>query len=302
LRDIFTFPNLSFAFVHQNSEYLQFLVAYNGLSLGTLYIRWKSRVPVEQGSVDTSSTYTLSSLRSTFSTKLSWSNKSSHETPSLILYSAGEETTYVWWPHNRGWSAYPEQYWLWWTHDNTSLLQFAAGQEWSSSVRHHADYLTINLWDPIISLPNYQVNALTGLDQTLGEPVYMGDSDIDDFTFKDANSDGKKDLIVYHPDGTIGMWLLRWDGAVLDVGDLLSVRDAQQDMVRAGDFIGDGYSDIVYIDEEGIIHLVTHSEEWPTEKPMKYDTTPLLWQIEQLEVFDMDHDGIDDIIIMDNLW
>lgn len=90
-----------------------------------------------------------------------------------------------------------------WTDDNTSLLQFASGQEWSSSMRDHADYLTINLGDPLITLPKYQVNAATGLDQTLGEPVYVGDLDIDDFTFRDTNSDGKKDLIAYHPDGTV---------------------------------------------------------------------------------------------------
>lgn len=95
LKDIFSFPNLSFAFVHQNSEYLQFLVTYNGVSLGTVYLRWKSRLPAEQGSENTSNTYTLESLRSTLSTKLAWSNKSSYETPSLILYTTGEETTYV---------------------------------------------------------------------------------------------------------------------------------------------------------------------------------------------------------------
>jgi len=78
----------------------------------------------------------------------------------------------------------------------------------------------------------------------------MGVSDIDDFAFRDTNSDGKKDLIVYHPDGTIGMGLSRGDGTLIDVGDLLSVKNAQQDMVRAGDFIGDGYSDIVYIDAQ----------------------------------------------------
>jgi hypothetical protein len=78
----------------------------------------------------------------------------------------------------------------------------------------------------------------------------MGTTDVDDFTFRDANSDGKKDLIAYHPDGTVGMSLSRGDGSMIDVGDLLSVRAAQQDMVRAGDFIGDGYADIVYVDEE----------------------------------------------------
>ena len=114
--------------------------------------------------------------------------------------------------------------------------------------------------------------------------MYMGTTDIDDFTFRDANSDGEKDLIVYHPDGTVGMGLSRGDGSMIDVGDLLSVRAAQQDMVRAGDFVGDGYADIVYVDQEGILHQA-----------------PLLGQIEQLEVFDMDHDGVDDIIVMDHL-
>ena len=129
----------------------------------------------------------------------------------------------------------------------------------------------------------------------------MGTTDVDDFTFRDANSDGKKDLIVYHPDGTVGMGLSRGDGSIIDVGDLLSVRAAQQDMVRAGDFIGDGYADIVYVDEEGILHQVVHTAEGPIEKPMQYDNAPLLGQIEHLEVFDMDHDGVDDIIVMDHL-
>lgn len=95
IKDIFSFPNLSFAFIHQNGSYLQFLVTYNGVSLGTVYLRWKSRVPAEQGSTNTSNTFTLEPLRSTLSTKLAWNNKSSYETPSLVLYTTGEETIYV---------------------------------------------------------------------------------------------------------------------------------------------------------------------------------------------------------------
>gem|GEM_PF-1430658 len=41
------------------------------------------------------------------------------------------------------------------------MLQFAAGQSWSRAVQDHTDYLTINLGDPIIRLPNYQVNSQT---------------------------------------------------------------------------------------------------------------------------------------------
>lgn len=70
-------------------------------------------------------------------------------------------------------------------------------------MKNHEDYLTINLGDPIMNLPNYAVNTVTGFDKTIGEPVYIGATDVDDFTFRDANDDDKKDLITYHTDGTV---------------------------------------------------------------------------------------------------
>jgi hypothetical protein len=86
LSDIFSFPNLSFAFIHQSSESLQFVVIYNNTSLGTLSLRWKSRVPSEVGSTD-ADTFILESFQSTSLTKLAWSSLSSFDTPSLILYT-----------------------------------------------------------------------------------------------------------------------------------------------------------------------------------------------------------------------
>lgn len=67
----------------------------------------------------------------------------------------------------------------------------------------HADYLTINLGDPVIHLPTYGVDSATGFDKTLGEPMYISSDRVSDFTFRDANSDEKKDLIAYHDNGTI---------------------------------------------------------------------------------------------------
>lgn len=64
------------------------------------------------------------------------------------------------------------------------------------------------------------------------------------------NSDGNKDLIVFHNDGTIGTRLNRGDGMSLDVGDLLNIPNAESGMIRSGDFIGDGYSDVVFVDKE----------------------------------------------------
>lgn len=72
------------------------------------------------------------------------------------------------------------------------------------------------------------------------------------------------------------MALSRGDGSMIDIGDLLSVSAAQADMVRAGDFIGDGYADVVYVDSDGALHQVTHNADGPIEKPIEYDITPLL--------------------------
>lgn len=126
LAEIFTFPNLSFAFVHQLGDNLQFSVSYNGLPLGILSLRWKSRVPAEISSANTSGTYTLETLQSSLLSKLAWSSMSSYETPSLIVYSPDYTSSYLGGAHTSGWSVYPDKSGLGWTGDNTSLLQFAA--------------------------------------------------------------------------------------------------------------------------------------------------------------------------------
>lgn len=65
----------------------------------------------------------------------------------------------------------------------------------------------------------------------------MSDSVIKSMTFRDVNSDGKKDLIVIEDNGTVGTRLNRGDGTLLDVGDLLSIPNALNGMIRSGDFI-----------------------------------------------------------------
>lgn len=65
----------------------------------------------------------------------------------------------------------------------------------------------------------------------------MSDSAIKSMTFRDVNSDGKKDLIVFEDNGTVGTRLNRGDGTLLDIGDLLSVPNALNGMIRSGDFV-----------------------------------------------------------------
>lgn len=78
---------------------------------------------------------------------------------------------------------------------------------------------------------------MTGLDHTLGVPVYQSDSRIADMTFTDINNDARDDLVVYHDDGTVGTRLTRDNGDPLDIGDLFAVQDAADGMIRSGDFL-----------------------------------------------------------------
>ena len=46
---------------------------------------------------------------------------------------------------------------------------------------------------------------------------------------------------------------------------------------------------------------MTHTVKGSAEITIVYNNKPILGKIEQLEVFDMDHDAIDDIIVMDSI-
>lgn len=60
------------------------------------------------------------------------------------------------------------------------------------------------------------------------------------------------------------------------MGNLLSIQEAEDGMIRVGDFTGDGFADVVYVDTDGILHLVNHDANGPKEKTIQYNTQPLL--------------------------
>jgi uncharacterized protein (DUF736 family) len=48
-----------------------------------------------------------------------------------------------------------------WTGTNIGLLQFASGESWAETQKSFADYVTINLGDPLIHLPEYNIDPNT---------------------------------------------------------------------------------------------------------------------------------------------
>lgn len=67
--------------------------------------------------------------------------------------------------------------------------------------------------------------------------MYQGVTDVADFTFRDINNDGRRDLDVYHDSGVVGSRLSQDGSQYLDMGNLLSVQEAEDGMIRVGDFI-----------------------------------------------------------------
>lgn len=93
----------------------------------------------------------------------------------------------------------------------------------------------------------------------------------------------------------------RKDGTYLDMGEFLSFENAKKNTIRMGDFFDDGYVDVAYIDSIGVLRVVSHTAALSEEIEIISDKNRTLGTIAQMEVFDMDHDGKDDIIVMDNL-
>ncbi len=85
------------------------------------------------------------------------------------------------------------------------------------------------------------------------------------------------------------------------MGEFLSHENARDGTIRTGDFFADGYVDSVYVDQGGLLRLVSHDAFSSKEIEIISDRKQDIGQITQVEVFDMDHDAHDDIVILDTL-
>lgn len=86
--DIFSFGGLSFDFVANTDDTLQFSVRNGNDILGTLHLLWKSRIATDEK--PTTDTYFVQPLISAVMSRLSWTQTSSYEMPSVIFYDSQE--------------------------------------------------------------------------------------------------------------------------------------------------------------------------------------------------------------------
>jgi hypothetical protein len=90
IRDIFSFGGLSFDFVSSVDDTLQFSVRNGNEVLGVLHLLWRSRIATSEK--PTSDTYYVQPLISAILSRVSWTQTSSYEMPSVAFYDSQESS------------------------------------------------------------------------------------------------------------------------------------------------------------------------------------------------------------------
>lgn len=164
-------------------------------------------------------------------------------------------------------------------------------------------FSTITLGDAVAHLPKASPDQ--NFDHTIGKQISIGAGEqIESYKKIDFNGDSIPDIVVFYESGKIQL-LANYQGSFKDMGYLAYVSDAGKERKGVGDFFKDGFGDIVLVDKEDRLVLLDNIEgkfirKDPIILSASGGVTALAGHIQQLEVFDMDHDGHSDIVTVDS--
>jgi hypothetical protein len=195
--------------------------------------------------------------------------------------------------------------WVGWKEWNKTLLWFATWKSVGEATKDYQSFSLINLWDPVIALKNIKktlpwTTKERSFDATVWELITK-DSNILSYKIFDYNSDDRKDIVVYKKDGYVGLYENeKADSHFRDLGHLAYLRDAKwKNIFEAGDFSWDGYDDIFFVNNAGKAFLLNNISKDFSRYSLESNFS-LSWNIIRVRVFDMDHDGKDDIVTLDD--
>lgn len=202
---------------------------------------------------------------------------------------------------------YNEQAWIWWEWKNKMLLEFAWWNTIWDSTKFYQTFSMVNLWDPVVSLET-KSQANSDFDKSIWKRLTEEKwSSIESYKKIDFNWDKADDLVVFYEDWHIEL-LANYNWNLKNMWYLAYLSDAWKLRKSVWDFSWDWFDDIVFVDKNWQLGLLNNTwwkfsrqrsvilnEAWNQEVFID-------WQIEQLEVFDMDKDGKDDIVTVDDSW
>lgn len=117
----------------------------------------------------------------------------------------------------------------------------------------------------------------------------------------DYNNDNRKDIVTLSSDGYFT--LLENKKAhepFKNLGHLAYIVDMKgRTVMETGDFTGDGHDDIFFVNKDGDPFLLNNVGKDFTRYPLKTNFA-LEGKIMQVKSFDMDNDGVDDLVTLDD--
>ena len=199
------------------------------------------------------------------------------------------------------------QEWIAWKDQNKMMLSLAAWETIWEATKNNMSFSLINLWDPVFALPVFRQNFIwtdtqKSFDSTIWRLVSQEEGLLR-FEVLDYNNNWKLDVLTVHRNGYLRLYERSeidndfiFQRSLVYAADWWSAR-----LVKTWDFIGDWYSDIFFVDDAWRPQLFNNHQK-KFQRIDLSDQLSLSWSIIQAEVFDMDNDGIDDIVTLDSTW
>ena len=232
----------------------------------------------------------------------------------VIYYNDPFESKSWWSPMWDGgfqwYESFHEETWIGWGWSNKTLLSFAAGESVWNSSKPYQSLWVVNLWDPVLQLkkiqrelPKAPDDVMRDYDSTIGKLI-SDDPNMEHFQLFDYNNDDKTDVLIIGRDKYMNVLENIWNsknisfnrGSIWNIFDLWNPQH-----VVAGDFWGDWYDDIFFVNDQGEPFMLSNVQ-WDFQRGSLLLQFGKLDGVQEIKVMDMDNDNFDDIIILDKLW
>lgn len=218
-----------------------------------------------------------------------------------------KETNSFWDYFDFWYENFEDEGWIWWSWLNKSLLSFAA---WKSVWDATKDYMTfslINIWDPVVSLKSIKKKLpWTPLDRKFDSTIWKlisKDANNLSYSVLDYNNDDIKDVVILKRDWYIE--LLEWTTDLdnfINKWNIAYIPDhSDKWIIQTGDFTWDSYDDIFVVNEDSKPVLLNNVLKNFSRVDLE-NKFNLTWRIMQAFSYDMDKDGVDDVVTYDDSW
>jgi uncharacterized repeat protein (TIGR01451 family) len=190
-----------------------------------------------------------------------------------------------------------------WENENKNILLFAAGNTVGQSTLYYPSEVSTVLGDPTAKLSTANDTNDLGYTEDIGTMIDTSSDELLDLLTIDYNGDEKPDVLEVHENGEIDV-LQNYNAAVRlqSRGEILNISNGI-DSIASGDFNGDGLDDLFIVTKESCyaeeMCAYVYQNIGGGFEAQNVDLTGVSAKPKQVEVADLNKDGFDDLVLVD---